>query len=60
MTEIIKTKKVMKEREQHLVICPRCKKEILGYSVKQARYNYRVHQLTCKGEKQNEQSTTTN
>ncbi len=47
---IIKTKKVNREVKQHIITCPKCKKELVGYSVKQCRYNYRVHQLTCKGE----------
>lgn len=50
MTEI---KKTTKTKENYEIECPKCGKVINGVSVKQARHNFKMHEMFCKGEKKN-------
>lgn len=44
-------KKTTKIKDNYEIECQRCKKIINGVSVRQVRHNFKMHELFCKGEK---------
>lgn len=46
--EIKKTEKV---KDTYEITCNKCGKKITGVSVKQVRHNFKIHEIFCKGDK---------
>lgn len=45
--------KTIRTKDHYELKCPKCNKVVNGWSLKQVRHNYKIHEMFCKGGKNN-------